>query len=268
MRWLLKTLDWANRWLTPAFSGAAAVLGMMWQNNFAALRIKYPNWPGLFDYIDAYVPPLFILCFVLAGACSLFGIFTRKSICRLEKQLQSEREKVNLIAENIEALINGLLLKLSERIGFSKGEPSRLTIYIHNENGHFISFGRYSPDPSYGGKGRNLLPDNKGCISQAWSADLCYEGNIGHRESQKKYHITKDEYEVQRMKAVFFAVKRIDTSNKKPLAVIVLESKTPNKFRETEIKAMFDKEEAYLAEIIGCLKNHIPNPQDAAKRGF
>src|SRR5688572_6956845 len=101
-RAFIKCLDWANKWLTPIFSGIAAVLGVMWQNDFVALRDKYPNWPGLFNYLEAFIPPLFILFFILAGICSAFRIFTNRSVGKLEKDLQKEREKVELIANNIE----------------------------------------------------------------------------------------------------------------------------------------------------------------------
>ena len=265
---IIKGLDWTNKWLTPLFSGIAAILGVMWQNDFASLRDKYPNWPGLFNYIEAWVSPLFILFFILAGICSALRIFTTKSFCKIERELSEERDKVNLIANNIETLVNGLLLRLSEKIGFQRGEPSRLTIYIHNNNGHFISFGRYSPDPLYSGRGRNLLPDTSGCISRAWSSDWCYESNLTYRLARKSYGINKESYEPQRMRAVCFAVKRIDSNRQIPLAVLVVESKTEGRFPEDQIKAILDGEEAYLAEIIGCLKTHIPDPQDASERGF
>lgn len=265
----IKCLDWANKWLTPIFSGIAGILGVMWQNDFVSLRYKYPNWPGLFNYLEALIPPLFIFFFILAGICSAFRIFTNKAVGKLEKELEKEREKVDLIANNIETLVNGLLLRLSQKIGFTRGEPSRLTIYIHNNNGHFISFGRYSPDPSFNGRGRNLLPDNSGCVSRAWSADWCYEGDLSYKNARKNYGIDKASYEPQRMRSVCFAVKRIDSSSRQqPLAVLVVESKTAGRFPEAQIKAILDGEESYLAEIIGCLKTHIPDPQDASQRGF
>lgn len=264
---IIACLDWANKWLTPAFSGIAAILGVMWQNDFVALKDKYPNWPGLFNYIDAFVPPLFIIFFVLAGICSSFRLFTQKSIGCLKRELKIEASKVELIANNIETLVDGLLLKLSEKIGFAKGEPSRITIYIHRNN-QFIPFGRYTPDPSFSGKGRNTLPDNEGCIAQAWRSDWCYEGDLKYKVSRRKYGLTRETHEGLRMKSVFFAVKRIESTNRQPLALLVVESKNANQFPETEIKDILDNEEAYLAEIIHCLKDHIPDPQDALERGF
>lgn len=264
---LFACLDWANKWLTPIFSGIAAILGVIWQNNFVSLKDKYPNWPGLFGYLEAYVPPLFIVFFVAAGVCSSFRFFTQKSIGQLRRDLKTECSKVEVIANNIETLVDGLLLKLSEKIGFARGEPSRLTIYIHRNN-QFLSFGRYTPDPSFGGKGRNTLPENQGCIGQAWRSDWCYEGNLSYKESRKKYAMTRETHEELRMKAVFFAVKRIDGPNRQPLAVLVVESKNANQFPEAMIKGILDNEEMYLAEIIHCLRDHIPDPQDASQRGF
>lgn len=264
---IIACLDWANKWLAPIFSGIAALLGVIWQNDFVALRDKYPNWPGLFSYLDTYVPPLFIIFFLAAGVCSSFRLVTQKSIGRLKRDLKAECSKVEVIANNIETLVDGLLLKLSEKIGFAKGEPSRITIYIHR-NSQFIPFGRYTPDPSFSGKGRNTLPDDQGCVGQAWRSDWCYEGNLSYKVSRKKYNLTREIHEKLRMKPVCFAVKRIDGTNKQPLAVLVVESKNANQFPEATIKDILDNEELYLAEIIHCLRDHIPDPQDALKRGF
>lgn len=269
MNWILKKLDWANKWLNPLFLGIAGFLGTLWQQDFAGYLLSiFPERTGLHSLLRDYIPLLFAISFVIGGLFSFLRLFTQKTINKLENELMEEQHKISLIAENIETLVNGLLLRLSEKIGFGKGEASRLTIYIHNNNGHFISFGRYTPDPAYRAKGRKLLPDNEGCISRAWSADWCYEPNLSYRDAKKSYAVTREAYEPQRMRSVFFAVKRIDASNKNPLAVLVVESKTHNRFQESLIKTTLDDEESYLAEIIDCLKDHIPDPQDAKKRGF
>lgn len=269
MNWFIRKLDWMNKWLSAPCLGLAGLFGALWEKGFADyIHTKFPERTGLYGLLNEYIPWLFIGFFVLGGAFASLRIFTQKSIGKLEKELAAEKETVNLVAGNIETLVNGLLLKLSERIGFQKGESSRITIYIHNSNGHFISFGRYSPDPLYRTKGRDLLPDNQGCISKAWSCDWCYESNLSYKDAKKNYAIDRDAYEPQRMRSLFFAVKRLDGANKKPLAVLVVESKTNDRFPEQQIKSILDNEESYLAEIIDCLKDHIPDPQEATKRGF
>ncbi len=270
MTWLLKKLDWMNKWLAPVSSGLAALFGLLWEKDFATFVFQiFPQRTGLHLLLQEYMPFAFISCFIMGGVFSSFRIFTQKTIGQLETDLSDEREKVDLIASNIETLVNGWLLRLSEKIGFQRDESSRLTIYIHNNNGHFISFGRYASDPSHSSKGRNLLPDSIGCIAHAWKTDWCYEGNLTYKTARQKYHLTKDIYEGMHMKSKFYAVKRIVTSgNKKPVAVLVFESLKQDRFPEDQIKKTLDNEEAYLSEIIHCLKEHIPNPQDAMARGF
>lgn len=71
------------------------------------------------------------------------------------------------------------------------------------------------------------------------------------------------------MKSVYYAVKRIDAGNNKlPIAVLVVESATQNRFEEGFIKSILDGEEAYFAEIISSLMEHIIDPSEARRKGF
>lgn len=267
-KWI-QFLDWTNKWLSPIAWSIATLFGALWEQGFADWFIKqYPERTGLYIFFKDVIPPIFIYAFIAGGLFSSFRIFTQKSLFKLEKELKAEQEKVGLIADNIETLVNGILLRLSEKMQFTRGDPTRLTIYIHNSQGQFISFGRYTPDPSYMSKGRNLIPDNQGCVSAAWSLDWCYEGNLTYKNARKKYNLPEEIYRAQRMKALFFAVKRIENENRIPIALLVVESKEKDRFSEATIKGILSEEEAYFARIISCLRTHIPDPQDAKKRGF
>ncbi len=267
--WWLRFVDWANKWLAPAFGALAGVLGIMWDKDFADFIFKLdPTHTGLHTFLASFIPWSAIGFFLASVACSSLRIFTQKSIGELEAALADERDKINIIANNIETVVNGLLLKLAEKLAFDRGEPSRITIYVHNGDNYFISFGRYSPDPLFAKKGRNLLPDDQGCISTAWHADWCYEGDLRFIESRRRYNVQKATHDAQRMRARNFAVKRINGDKNQPLAVVVVESKIPNRFPEAAIKQLLDNEETYFAEIIGSLRDHIPDPADAKRRGF
>lgn len=265
----IEILDWLNKWATPTCSALAGMFGLAWEKDFAGIVLsEFPARTGLHEILSNTIPWAFLIFFVAAGIFSSFRIFTQKTIKSLSIELQKEHQNADLVANNVEALVTGLLLQLSSRLGFTRGEPTRLTIYVHNGNGGFISFGRHCPDPTYAGKGRTLLSANAGCIAKAWANDWCYEGDLAYKDARRKYQITREAYETMRMKSKFYAVKRIDSNTSQPLAVVVLESINPNRFAENQVKSVLDGEEAYLASTIQCLKPHIPDPGDAKRRRF
>ncbi len=264
----LASLDVVTIWVQPVLVGVSVLASAFLTYDFSHVYSYVPSWKHQIDLLRSALPITLVLTQVFLLAVSIFQGIRQCSIRKLKKQVDEYREKINIIASNVETLVDGILLRLAEKLKLDKGDPSRLTIYIHNSNGHFISFGRYSPDPSLNEKGRSLLPDNAGCISQAWKSDWCYEGNLSSKDCRQKYKVEQSVVDGLRMKSRFYAVKRIDSSNKRPLAVVVFESVTANKFDEQKIRNLLNGEEAYLAEIIDCLKEHIPNPQDAQKWGF
>jgi hypothetical protein len=273
-RWFSGTIlsigDFLNRIGTPFLAGLASIAGLMWDQGFSSyVGRRFPNWGGLEDLLSNWLPLVTIVATFGAAFCAFLGILTKKSVERLKKELQDEKEKVTIIANNIEAVVDGLLLKLSEKLAFDNGEQSRITIYVHNGRNHFVSFGRYSPNPNFRAKGRSYLPENEGCISSAWRSNWCYEGNLLQEEAKAKYNIGDESLRGRKMNSVFYAVKRINTgATNNALAVLVVESERVNRFDQEKIKKTLDDEEAYFAEIISRLKDHIPDPSQAEKKGF
>lgn len=263
-------LDGACIWLLPVFSSIGVIASAFLTYDFATLYAYAPNWEHQIDIIKFWTPACLLLSQAALLFLSIIQATRSNSIRKLETRLKNHEDKINFISNNIEMLVNGILLNISSKLSLARGESSRMTIYVHNGRGSFISFGRYSTDPTFSGRGRPLLPDNAGCISHAWANDWCYEPDLKYKDLRQKYGISsKEEYQTMRMKSKFYAVKRIDTSNgRTPVAVLVFESIAPNRFTERQVKSILDNEESYLAEIIGCLKDHIPDPQDAEKRGF
>jgi hypothetical protein len=159
------------------------------------------------------------------------------------------------------------LLQLATKLILAQGEDSRLTIYIHNGQNSFISFGRYSPNPLLNKKGRPSLPEHEGCIGRAWQNAWCFEGDLTQRLARKDYKVSKASQDVMRMKSKFYAAKRIDAQNI-AIAILVFESMNPNRFQENHIKDILDKEEPYLANLLEGLRCHIPDPTCAARKGY
>lgn len=266
----LSVMDFLNRLGTPFFGGLAGVSGLMWDQDFPSyLGKSFPNWSGLGTLLSEWLPIVTITATFATAFCALLGIITQKSVGKIKEELKAEREKVTLIANNIEAVVDGLLLQLSEKLAFDNGEPSRITIYVHNGRSEFVSFGRYSPDPILRHKGRAWLPESEGCIAAAWRSNWCYEGNLLAKDAKSKYKVSVENIDQRKMKSVFYAVKRIDSGvGNNPLAVLVVESAIKTRFEQGYVKEILIGEEAYFAEIISSLREHIPDPSQAGRSGF
>ena len=268
---LKRACDWANKFLTPIFSGLGFACALAWQFELPSwLLDSYPNRTGLYEIIIYLIPRLGVGFYFLSSICSFMGIFTKKTVGRLEKEVAEKQDKLDILAQNIQSLLTGTLVLLSQKIEFEKGEKSRLTIYIHNGSNGFTCFARFSYNPEFQKKRRSTLPDNQGCISNAWRYDWCYEGNLDGSRAKKCYNISKKEYSSMRMKSVFYAVKKISTQDNKktPLAVIVFESETRNRLSEESIKSIMGTQEPYFADIISSLKDYIPHSSDLRKEGL
>lgn len=232
------------------------------------VKSQWPERTGLYFLITEYIPLIFIMLFLASLIFAIMGVIANKPFSKIKRENDQLKNQLEIISDNVEAVVNGLLLQLSNKLILASGEDSRITIYIHNGDRHFISFGRFSPNTAFRTKGRQMLPDNQGCVGKAWSNAWCYEGSLDYKQARKYYSITKDMWKQMRMKSKMYAAKRIDSNNRQPLALIVFESCIPNRFLENQIKNHLDNEEPYLASVIECLKEHIPDPSSASNRGF
>lgn len=70
------------------------------------------------------------------------------------------------------------------------------------------------------------------------------------------------------MKSALYAAKRIDDSEGKPIAIVVVEAIESDRFEEATIKPKLERQENYLAKIINTLYEHIPSVNQARARGF
>ncbi|HAU0969464.1 TPA: hypothetical protein JBH76_04565 [Legionella pneumophila] len=275
MKWK-RIFDSCYRWVMPLLSCLILLASGFLSYDFKPLMAKYPNWKGLFVIIQNYLPLTLIIAAVINLIIAIcYSFFIKPSIQTLSNTLDKLQEENALIAENVKKLFDGYLYQLSKKLGFgtNRSNSERVTIYIHDKCNHFIPFGRYSANPKFGGPGRAQYPDSQGCISKGWQNEWHFENEMGDAEayeqnSQIRYHINKKILKAIRMQSKLYGVQRIEAINGEPLAVLVVESLSSNRFEESMLRDTLKQEERYLAEIIAKLREHIPNLENAKQKGL
>lgn len=271
---LLLTCDVLHRFALPFVSFAALISGTYLTYDFAALKLRYPNWDRAVDLIVLSLPFVFLVSAFAALVLSILGSICNRSIRILKKQVAELKRENEVIADNIRNLFDGYLYQLSSQLGFGADGKSdeRITIYIDSGSGYFVPFGRYSADPQLAKAGRPQYPVNQGCIGEGWKNGWHFVNNLG--KNRRYIKNTKDRYSMSEvtinslsMKSELYAVKRIN-NGVRPLAVIVVECLRRDKFDSRHLKNILDREEGVISELIGKLKQHIPDLSFARARGY
>ena len=200
--------------------------------------------PDFLDITGIYKVCLYVILILLIlslGVVSYFQYRKSLKVKELEEQISQQADQIDEITKNIMILFRGVLANLAERLKIQNDPESRVSIYVHNGDAHFIPCGRYSSNPNLKKKGRNIFPDNQGCIGKAWADGWCFD--LFPIEKSKHKQICKEKYDIPdqvhaslNMISRLYAVKRINKTSYEPLAVIVFESKKVDKFMEGDIK--------------------------------
>lgn len=270
-------IDSIYRWVIPVSSLVLFLASVFMSYDFTPLITKYPNWKGIFEFIQSNIlSTLLIVAFINLFFTLFHLLYIKPSIKILIADLEKSISKNELIAENVKNVFDGYLYQISTKLKFGSKESNceRVTVYIHDSSNHFIPFGRFSANPKLRAPGRLQYPDDQGCISHGWRNGWHFENDMGEsvdayvKNSKTKYAIHKKTLDVMKMKSKLYAVKRIDGDNGKQLAVLVVESLTQNRFEEKELEITLKQEEYNLSELIVKLKAHIPSLENAKLRGF
>lgn len=134
--------------------------------------------------------------------------------------------------------------------------------------------GRFSNSPVLRKKGRTHFPDDQGGIAKAWHAGWHFDNSFPDNEIERRDYVRR-EYKIEgqiynglKMRIGSLAVKRIDDPQKKPIAVIVVESVNRNAFDESRVRAILDDESQRLGQMMKDLHPYIPMPQVAERIGL
>lgn len=266
-KWLNKHYFWINPILILLTTISSAFLTYIFPNNFEKNHpIKYT----IFSPILNYIVYIFIFFATALAIVTFFDIKNKKTIDKLEKELEQFKSISETISENIKELFNGFLYKFAiNKAEFSSNE--RVTLYIHNGDKLFIPFGRYSPNTKYAKSGRTNYPDNIGCIAKGWEKGWHFDNSFPD-DKEEYLSKNKDDYGMDKqivkklkMKSKLFAVLRLDNTDGKAKAVIVVESMQSDKYKESQIKKILIEQKEYLATIINSLEQYIPKPSNASR---
>lgn len=228
----------------------------------------------------------FSLIFIFGGLSQYLTYriaLKRVRIRKLECTIDSLRESNVALTENIHNLIEGYLFRLADgKLNFGADElpnTDRITLYVYDEGGEapsFVPAGRYSGNPVFRRPGDTKLP-LKGCLAAAWSDDWMFCCDFPDPEIDEdaylahhlKKGITKGRAKSLTMRSRLYCGWKVGGENgEPPLGVVVIESTDPARFGEAELKDVYDREGALLADLLGKVRPYITNPSEIKAMGL
>lgn len=269
-----KYFDSIHNILNPFLTLIVVIFSVLASYDFLPWKHRYPRWSPLIELLSEYSFAILIffavLTFILALLRWLLSI--DKTIASLNKELKEEIEKNSIIGDNIKNMIDGYLFHLATgKLTFSP-DNDRVTLYLHDKIGKFIPFGRYSANPKFKSPGRSEYPDTQGVIALGWEKGWYFDYNEVKEDfityNKNKHNIPKETLKFLRMKSVLYAVKRITDHKGDAVAIILVESTEGLQLTENILKEKLDQEEAFIADLITKLREHIPMPSTAKNRGL
>lgn len=231
------------------------------------------------------------LLFTIAIIQTLQSKQTEK-ISSLKKNLNDSNEKVGQLREendqleasignliqDMEYICNGYLYSLAKGpLEFYKSSKSdeRITIYLHDIRGHFYSIGRYSSNPDYSSKSREIYPGGQGNIAIAWEKGLHFANDYPDPLSDPALYserclrdgISEEILKSIKMKSRLYFGYRISKGHNS-IAVILIESTQNDRYNYKQLEDTLNEEKQYLCYLIGSLSKWMPNINEARERGF
>ncbi|MFP4106711.1 MAG: hypothetical protein ACLFVU_11550 [Phycisphaerae bacterium] len=211
----------------------------------------------------------------------IFHLRRQKRMSVLEDELKSAQEEANLLIENVRNVIEGYLVTLADKrldFGKSSDKGERVTLYVHDPKGMFVPVGRFSFDPRYREINRPTYPDDRGCIAEAWTKGRFFDNEFpdpdedidAYLEYHRNYGIGREEAEALVMRSrTFFGYRVLDTRNRDPLAVVIVESTSTDRLKKSTLERVFgDRERGFLSEMIETLRPHLSVPSVAEEAGL
>jgi hypothetical protein len=268
-----------HSWINSASTVLMTVFGYFLGRDVQHL---IPEHPHLFILLNEYIIPIspwiLIFSFIFFIYSSYIEYRNKPRINIILKELEETKNANIIISERIRDLFDGYLYNLASKLGFgAKGQNSeRITLFIHDNNKNLIPFSRYSANPKYRNIKRISSPDNEGCIAKAWENGWHFDANFPCPEVNKKeyseysynkYLIPKNVCKQLSMPSRLFASLRIEYQGT-PLAVVVLETESPDRYKEAFIKEILNKQNDYLSQTIKKLYEYIPRPSISSSRGL
>lgn len=273
-----QTLDhYVLRWIFPVFTFLTAVLAFFLDISVDELKDRYPNWPGLLDQLEGLNLYFWLLtCASISAVGAIYNTIRSGSLRNRQRTINELNARVGAIAENIHEVMDNALRALCHKLEIDDGGTERVSLYIHNPDVKmFLPCGRFSYDPRLKQKGRTTLPDDKGCISLAWSNDWHFISNLPDPTTGRSYtdymaanyNMPRPTTRSLRMKPRTIAAKRLST-DAGPVAVIVIESTKQARFLEADLRDKLNEVSPMYARLLVAFLPYIPDPQSARQVGL
>jgi hypothetical protein len=203
-------------------------------------------------------------------------------ISLLEAEVAKREAEAEEWSHHLKNLVQGVLYSLAKELRFGEGEKKadRITIYAHEDGpggGYFIPLGRVSFNTVYEKVGRRIYPDDQGVIAEAWRHGEVYRFAYPDPKVKPEAYIAQLGKEgipaevvgAIRMKSRFFYGRRIsDAHGHRYLAVLILESKEPNRYTKEELREFFGKNEAMLSHLVERIGPILPKMTQVREAGF
>jgi FtsZ-binding cell division protein ZapB len=204
---------------------------------------------------------------------------------KVYKNLKSENyqlnEELSQTRETIRSLCEGYLYSLANGPLKFASVPycyERITLYAHDYD-HFIPIGRVSFAPEYAKKGRPSYPEGEGCIAQAWKNIWHFANDYPDPEVCPKEYTQRckidsisEEYldEIGMKSRLYCGFRISDTSGKKPMAVLIIEATSPDRYTEVSLRKILNEEgkRRYLSDLTEKISPIMPSCKEARDEGY
>ena len=214
---------------------------------------------------------------VQTGFLILIGLFTAiQLICGWRKNKLKEKSHENRWLEYKEMMQGHLLQIAKGKLEFADNGKDRINIYVYDGESYFVRAGRFSYNPRYCTGGRQVYPEDEGCINRAWENGTYAVSLPDPRKDLEQYikahhdmSLSKDTASQLRMKPRFYyGIRFSRDSDSHPLGVIVIESDMPNRFSEVKLSERLREDCLYISNITQRYIQDVPKLSIATKKGF
>jgi len=200
---------------------------------------------------------------------------------RVHNENEQLKEELSQSRETIRSLCEGYLYSLATgplKFSSISNTHERITLYAHDYD-HFIPIGRVSFTPEYSKKGRPSYPEKEGCIAQTWKNGWHFANDYpdpeadpsGYSQRCKIDNLSELNLSEIGMKSRLYCGYRIsDTSGRKPMAVLIIEATTPDRYTEVALKKILNEEgkRKYLQDMTEQIAPIMPSCRQAKEEGY
>lgn len=201
---------------------------------------------------------------IIGAFFSLLAIYLSYNFQKKFKSYDEIFTKLNNSKNEYYKLCSDIIKNSFDDFFQNSSNNGRVSMYLHQSN-NFVLLGRYSNNPNYNAKGREIYPHNDGLISKGWIDSVCVINNIPQWKNNGQKYITyvnqiksidKDTIRNMKMKSRSFYIKRIDNEDSRtPHGIIVIEQMNPNQIDNNMVDVILEKYQSNLIVLFKSMKS-------------